>query len=217
MSEEFRPWIPLLLADSSPCLRLLVLRELLDRADGEVDELVGLRERDPLVAPLLEIQLSDGSWEETRTGRNSSLRATWLALMRLGYVGLGPDVPAVRRGAAYLFSQQLEDGSWPLEGGEAEEQQSAGGRSLKSREGYSMIPLQTAMPLRALALCGYATDPRSEAPLLVLEAAGIGDPSGVPRVHGEQSNPAGKGAWVTLHIGRPAECERDSRGVRVAG
>jgi hypothetical protein len=28
--------------------------------------------------------------------------------------------------------------------------------------GYSMIPLQTAIPLRALAACGYAADPRAE-------------------------------------------------------
>jgi hypothetical protein len=25
-----------------------------------------------------------------------------------------------------------------------------------------MVPLQTALPLRALAMCGYATDPRAE-------------------------------------------------------
>jgi hypothetical protein len=29
-------------------------------------------------------------------------------------------------------------------------------------EGYSMIPLQTALPLRALAFCGYAEDPQAE-------------------------------------------------------
>jgi hypothetical protein len=161
-TEAFRPWIPLLLADPSPSLRFLVLRELLDRADGEVDELIELRERDPLVAPLLEAQSPDGSWGETHSGRGGSLRATWLALMRLGYMGLGPDVPAVRRGAVYLFSQQLQDGSWPLPGDDAEEHVYSGGRSPGAREGYSMIPLQTAMPLRALALCGYATDPRAE-------------------------------------------------------
>jgi hypothetical protein len=29
-------------------------------------------------------------------------------------------------------------------------------------ESYSMIPLQTALPLRGLAACGFATDPRAE-------------------------------------------------------
>ena len=46
-------WLPLLLADPSPCLRWLVHRELLGRPgdDPEVRELVDLREADPLVAP----------------------------------------------------------------------------------------------------------------------------------------------------------------------
>ena len=50
-------WAALLLADSSPCLRTLVLRELLGRSegDGEVGELLGLRDQDPLVADLVAI------------------------------------------------------------------------------------------------------------------------------------------------------------------
>jgi hypothetical protein len=149
-------WIPLLLADPSPCLRLLVLRELLGRPDdgAEVRELVGLREADPLIADLFRLQAEDGSWRSVdlgRTARTGHEVATAHALMRLGYLGFGPEHPAVQRGAAYLFSQQQEDGSWPLptlREGEA--------------EGYQMIPLQTAIPLRGLAACGYATDPRSE-------------------------------------------------------
>ena len=57
-------WIPLLLADPSPCLRYLVLRELLGKPDDdpEVRELADLRLRDPLVAPVLAAQEADGSW-----------------------------------------------------------------------------------------------------------------------------------------------------------
>jgi len=48
-------WAALLLADPSPCLRMLVLCGLLGRTeeDAEVRELAGLREADPLVADLL--------------------------------------------------------------------------------------------------------------------------------------------------------------------
>jgi hypothetical protein len=149
-------WIPLLLADPSPALRLLVLRELLGRpaADPEVLELAGLQGTDPLVADLLAQQEEDGSWRSAALSTpNPSLHATALALARLGYLGLGPDHAAVRRGAAYLFSVQRDDGSWPLlnvpDG-------------VAGRESYSMIPLQTALPLRGLAACGYATDARAE-------------------------------------------------------
>jgi hypothetical protein len=73
--------------------------------------------------------------------------------MRLGYLGLDAAHPAVRRGAEYLFAQQRADGAWPL--GEIREEDSG-------REKYTMIPLQTALPLRGLAACGCATDPRAE-------------------------------------------------------
>ena len=156
MTRLFQTLAPLLLADPSPCLRLLVLRELLGRPedDAEVRELAGLQEADPLVADLFRLQAEDGSWRSVdlgRTARKGRVVATAHALMRLGYLGVGPEHPAVQRGAEYIFSQQQEDGSWPLptvREGEA--------------EGYQMIPLQTAIPLRGLAACGYATDPRSE-------------------------------------------------------
>ncbi|MBN1178850.1 MAG: hypothetical protein JXD18_06545 [Anaerolineae bacterium] len=146
----------LLLADPSPCLRLLVLQELLGYPDddSEVQELLALRERDPLVRDLLDRQADDGSWEaDGRLWQGGRQRASYLALMRLGYVGFDVAHPAVRRGAEYLFSLQQDDGSWSFtsdgtEGGE--------------REGYVMVPLQTALPLRALAMCGYSSDPRAE-------------------------------------------------------
>ena len=58
----------------------------------------------------------------------------------------------MRRGAEYLFAQQRRDGAWPL----PQEREPGEGT------GYSMVPLQTALPLRGLAACGYATDPRAE-------------------------------------------------------
>jgi hypothetical protein len=149
-------WVALLLADPSPCLRMLVLRELLGRPadDAEVREVAGLREEDPLVADLLELQEPDGSWRETDlASRGGRLRSTSLALARLGYLGFDSNHRAVRRGAAYVFSLQQDDGSWPLPDT---------GEEVERREGYSMVPLQTALPLQGLSLCGYATDPRAE-------------------------------------------------------
>ena len=149
-------WIPLLLADPSPCLRYLVLRELLGRGgdDPEVKELQEAREQDPLVAGLLSSQKPDGSWQRgDPLWFGESQRITMLALMRLGFLGFGADYPAVRRGAEYLFSLQREDGAWTtprLQDGE------------ELQEGYSMVPLQTALPLRALAMCGFSEDPRAE-------------------------------------------------------
>jgi hypothetical protein len=155
---------------------LLVLRELLGRPedDAEARELVGMREADPLIADLFRLQAEDGSWRSVdlgSTARKGRAVATAHALMRLGYLGFGPEHPAVQRGAEYLFSQQQEDGSWPLptvREGEA--------------EGYQMIPLQTAIPLRGLAACGYATDPRSERAYEWLQARRLEDgawPTGI--------------------------------------
>lgn len=186
MNQTLLNRVALLLADPSPCLRLLVLRELLGYPgdDPEVQELLELRERDPLVADLLDRQADDGSWEaDGRLWQGGRQRATYLALMRLGYVGFDATHqdaphqdaphPAVRRGAEYLFSLQQEDGSWSFtsdgtEGGE--------------REGYVMVPLQTALPLRALAMCGYGSDPRAERAYTWLLSRRLGDgawPTGI--------------------------------------
>jgi hypothetical protein len=149
-------WAPLLLADPSPCLRWLVLRELLGRAeeDTEVRDLAELRKHDPLVAGLARTQQDDGSWKaEEPASRGNALLVTARTLTRLGYLGFGPDLPMIRQGAEYLFANQRRDGAWPL-GSEAEQDE--------QREGYRLVPLQTALPLRGLAACGYATDPRAE-------------------------------------------------------
>ena len=112
-------WAPLLLADPSPCLRWLVLTQLLARGedDPEVQELAAWRASDPLVTSLTAGQDEDGAW------RMGSLPASWgddpvrltgYALARLGFLGFGPDFLPVRRGAEYLFSEQRQDGAWPL-------------------------------------------------------------------------------------------------------
>ena len=88
-------WPPLLLADPSPCLRWLVLRDIFHRAepadDAEMAELAPLRESDPLVADILALQDSDGSWRPgvLAAGRAGSSRTqmTAIALARLGYSG----------------------------------------------------------------------------------------------------------------------------------
>lgn len=148
-------WAAILLADPSTNLRLLVFRDLLHRSpqDEEVRELEALREKDPVVRRFLALQNPDGSfgsWEGTSA--LSSVRLTAQALMGLGYLGFDPEHPAVQRGAEYIFAQQQDDGSWPT---------SRSVDRLKGEE-YSMIPIQTALPLLGLAWNGYATDPRVE-------------------------------------------------------
>jgi hypothetical protein len=154
-------WAPLLLADSSPSLRLLVLRELLGRGetDDEVMELKLLQEKDPWIERFLILQNEDGSFRGGEDGvtQHGSIRTTAQALAGLGYMGLGPDHPAVKKGAAFLFSEQQDDGSWPL-GIEDELKDADQRENIK----YHMAPLQTALPLLGLARAGYATDPRSE-------------------------------------------------------
>lgn len=158
-------WPPLLLADPSPCLRYLVLRDLFHRPtdDPELAELLPWREADPLAADILALQAADGSWRPGamaigRAGGSHTLM-TALALTRLGYLGFDASLPAVVCAAEWLFAHQQPDGSWPL--GE-DIALTDGSQDLPAKERYSMMPLQTAFPLRGLAMCGYAADPRAE-------------------------------------------------------
>jgi hypothetical protein len=156
MSETQQLWGPLLLADPSPSLRLRVLSELLGTPsdDQEVLELTRLQGSERLVKDLLVLQREDGSWIQSSTSSTGGLiQETAQALTRFGYLGLKSDFPAVRKGAEFLFSQQWTDGSWPLSS-EIEDSE--------RYQDYDMIPLQTAMPLRGLAACGYAMDSRAE-------------------------------------------------------
>src|SRR5512142_2812716 len=100
-------WAPLLLADPSPLLRLKVLRELLHYPadDPEVRELETLGPSAPLALRLLSAQQPDGSWRrglQDDTSASTPVLATTLALMRLGYLGLTNEHPAVKRGAEDL-------------------------------------------------------------------------------------------------------------------
>lgn len=152
-------WAALLLADPSPILRLLTLRELLHRPEGdpEVSELMKLKDEDIVSKMLLRLQLDDGSWKETSVSGNARRErhiATSHALATLGFLGYDAEHAAVKRGAEYLFSKQKRDGSWPLPGNWEREEPTA--------KGYTMIPLQTAIPLCGIAACGLGTDPRAE-------------------------------------------------------
>jgi hypothetical protein len=132
----------------------LALRDLFDKPpeDDELGEVACLRHEDPLVHTLRILQRDDGSWatvSESEPGISHTITATSRALCRLGYLGYTGEDATVAGGANYLFAEQNADGSWPL------------GQSLGDDvDGYSMIPLQTAIPLWALALCGFAEDPR---------------------------------------------------------
>ena len=157
--------ITFLLVDPSPCLRWLVLRQLLGLPEGhaEVQELAAQREKDPLVTGLLRMQQPDGAWQagpESYGSTNSSrILVTGFALARLGYLGFDQSHPAVAAAGEYLFSQQQADGSWPLHPDYLEDEEDA---PRSGRERYSMMPMQTAFPLRGLAACGFAADPRAE-------------------------------------------------------
>ncbi|MFX1374763.1 MAG: prenyltransferase/squalene oxidase repeat-containing protein [Promethearchaeota archaeon] len=153
-------WIPLLLTDPSPNLRLLVLKYLLKRPDDdeEIQELLTLKEYDPIVESLIKTQLADGSWSSVdfqgKKSTSGNLQSTSQALVRLGYLGFDKDYIIVRKAADYIFSKQENDGSWPIP---ARKQ-----RDFEEIRGYDMIPLQAATPLEGLVACGYSTDTRAE-------------------------------------------------------
>jgi hypothetical protein len=85
-------------------------------------------------------------------GRDEGLRELVWRLCRLGHLGFRADDEGVAAIAEMVFDRQASDGSWPLDSY----------RRSRRDSGYSMIPLQTSLPLRGLAATGYATDPRAE-------------------------------------------------------
>jgi hypothetical protein len=93
----------------------------------------------------------------TNWGGGSRVLATGLALARLGTLGFDHNHPMVER-CDYLFKQQREDGAWELH----RSCHLDGVAGMPEEAGYSMIPLQTAFPLRGLSACGYSTDERCE-------------------------------------------------------
>jgi hypothetical protein len=148
----------LLLADSSPCLRLLVLQELLHLSlnHSEVEELRQIRDEDPLIKDLIIQQASDGSWSAKDlfdSSYSDNIRPTSMVLMRFSSLGFDKNFPCIKRGVEFLFGLQNDDGSWPI----------PSGRPRQVDGGYDKISLQTSFPLQAIASCGYATDHRAEA------------------------------------------------------
>ena len=132
----------LLLADPSPALRLRVLIELLGvpADDAEAKDLAVRRARMPIVAELLAFGPSQSPFD-----------LAW-RLCRLAHLGLGRDEPGVAAIAERLLALQSRDGTWALRSFRPAARDSV----------YSMIPLQTSLPLRGLAAVGYAADPRVE-------------------------------------------------------
>ena len=151
-------WIPLLLMDPSPCLRYLILKELLNRPDddSEVIELFKLREEDPLVKELIKLQKPNGSWDSFSTIRiesKNNLQITSIVLQRLGFLGFDSSFAPVRKAAEFMFIKQQDEGSWPMP---------RRNTLLDEEIGYQMMPVQTAIPLLGLVMTGYSTDKRVE-------------------------------------------------------
>ena len=167
-------WLPLLLGDSSPSLRLLILRELLHKedTDPEVIELKELQANDPLIVELLKFQQKNGSWkgiDSLGLAMANPILNTTQALCRLAYLGYNKDHPAVAKAAEYLFSFQLNSGAWPgvVNASMALWMKETTKKSTEpyfehSQHGKLISPGLTGFPLRSLAMCGYAKDPRSE-------------------------------------------------------
>lgn len=157
-------WLALLLSDPSACLRWLALRQLFGFPEDhpEVQELAALRQADPLAAGIFSSQEPGGAWKQPDLAApdlgGNRILATGFALTSLGFLGFDRSHPAVAKGAAYLFSCQQPDGAWPLE-----MPLDDGEEPLPGGSGPATVPLQTALPLRGLAACGYAPDPRCEA------------------------------------------------------
>ncbi len=151
-------WIPLLLSDPSPCLRFLVLKNLLDQNENEpeIKELHSLRNEDPLVTALLKLQKPNGGWDsfsKISVLSGDPIYTTSLALQRLGYLGFGSEYPAVQKAIEFLLSKQQDDGSWSLNGNKQKDDEEFG---------YQSMPVQTAIPLLGLMMCGCVKNKQIE-------------------------------------------------------
>jgi len=150
-------WIPLLLADPSPSLRILILKNLLDKDenDEEVIELREIQVKDPIIEKTLKLQRKNGSWTSKTTGSiapGGDIQLTSQILVKLAYLEFPSTNQTIKKAVEFIFSQQNKDGSWPLP-------------KIKEKnelEGYDMQPLQTIVPLEGIAAAGYAQDNRAE-------------------------------------------------------
>ncbi len=150
-------WLPILLADPSLNLRYLVMKNFLseDNAD-ELNELEELRYEDSLLTDLLALQSPEGYWDKgdfVGGSHKTRIFTTAQALIRLSYFDLPKEYLPIKQGVEYLFSEQRDDGSWPLP---------AYREKFVEKDGYEIMSLQTSLPLRAIAKCGFATDSRAE-------------------------------------------------------
>ncbi len=152
-------WIPLLLADRSVSLRYLVLTRLLHNSEDEpeVDELVSMREKDPIVRDIIRTQSANGSWtslDGEKSQERDRVRITSFALLRLGYIGFPSTHQVVEKGVKFILKEQHRDGAWSMP-------HAYDGLSEPGRQ-YTMTPLQTSIPLLGIAACGHATDEGAE-------------------------------------------------------
>ena len=102
---------------------------------------------------LLRHQREDGSWFG-RWGINY-IYGTWSALSGLHAVGIGPDVPAVRKAARWLVSIQNPDGGWGEDG-------ASYSLDYKGHRPAPSTPSQTAWALLALMAAGDIGHPAVE-------------------------------------------------------
>ncbi|MFI5757222.1 hypothetical protein [Streptomyces sp. NPDC051569] len=128
----------LLLSDSSPALRCRVLAELLDVPDD-----------DPELADLLPRRTEDAQALALLGSEPEGLQELGQLLCRLGAMGFDHSHPRVAELVERVFAHQRDDGSFPL-------------TEFRTDDRYTMIPLQAALPLRAVGSVGAATDPRAE-------------------------------------------------------
>ena len=147
---------PLLFGDPSPSLRWRAAIEL----DGARDD------DDDVSAWRAEIDAS----EEIRSlllqlaAAQDHPQAAGYLLCRLAYLGyrgtaLAPAVEAI-------FARQQTDGSWPHlpddEQPAPKRRRGSAAPGVLAAEPYSVLTMQTLIPLRGVAAAGFATDPRAE-------------------------------------------------------
>ena len=146
----------LLLGDPSPSLRWRAAVELDVATDDDSDvkvwraEIDGSEDVRALVAQLGDL--------------GDKPQAAGYVLCRLAYLGYrGPELAAAVEG---IFAHQQPDGSWPYRTDDDEPAPRRKGGELAtsafSAEPYSVLTMQTLLPLRGVAAAGFATDPRAE-------------------------------------------------------
>ncbi|MBN1410233.1 MAG: hypothetical protein JW969_05260 [Spirochaetales bacterium] len=151
-----------LLADKSACLRYLVLKTFFNKPDSdpEVKKLKSLRRNDSIFYELtVNIFEKKDPPGKSRTVKKtgSSLYDTSIALARLGYLGFDKSEPEVQALAGRLFSRQEKDGTWKRDRDLTDKMENE-----EKTKGKKNSSLTISLPLRGLAACGYATDPRCE-------------------------------------------------------